>query len=147
MQSYINLLKSLLSSSFKIHFNAVPSTPRSSKWHLPLRFPHQHSLCISRLHQGDTCNLIQAVCFLQIMRFLQRHRKLSRCPFEGVMYSTAGKCPKPVTRTSPTLYAWHEMYKPRNKLLNCAVKISSDTPSGGQWETNSCLGVAHFLLF
>jgi len=36
---------------------------------------------ISRLHQGDTCNLTQAVSFLQIITFLQGHRKTSCCPF------------------------------------------------------------------
>jgi len=93
IQSYLNLHQSLAPYLFKIHFNTVPSTPRSSKWPLPLRFARQHSLYISGLHQGDTGNLTQAVSCLPIMTFLQRHRKASSCPFEGVTYSTTEKCP------------------------------------------------------
>ena len=39
------------------------------------------------------------------------------------------------------------VYKQRNKLLNCAVKIGSDAPSEGQWAIHSCLDVVLLALF
>jgi len=48
--SQINPLHTLQSNLFKIHFNIIlPSMPKSSKWYLSFRFPHQNPVCISLL--------------------------------------------------------------------------------------------------
>ena len=48
--SQINPLHTLQSNLFKIHFNIILlSMPKSSKWYLSFRFPHQNPVCISLL--------------------------------------------------------------------------------------------------
>jgi hypothetical protein len=48
IQSQVNLGHTLTSDVYKIHSNIIlPSTPRSSKRSLSLRFSHQISICIS----------------------------------------------------------------------------------------------------
>ena len=47
----------LTSYFFKIRATIIlPSTPRSSKWSLPFRFPHQNPVCTSPL--PDTCHML-----------------------------------------------------------------------------------------
>ena len=54
--SQINSLSAHTFYFFKIHFNIIfPSTPRSSKWSYPLRYPHQNPACTSPV--PHTCNI------------------------------------------------------------------------------------------
>ena len=57
--SHINPLHLLQSHTFKIIFL---STPGSSNWFLPLRFPHQNSLCFSLL--TSACHVLRLLIFL-----------------------------------------------------------------------------------
>jgi hypothetical protein len=49
--SYIDPVHAPISHFLKIHLNIIlPFTPRSSKWSLSLRFPHQNPAYTSALH-------------------------------------------------------------------------------------------------
>jgi hypothetical protein len=54
IRSHTNAIKTHPIS--KIHINVIlPSTPKSLKWPLSFRFPHQNSVGISLLPQHSTC--------------------------------------------------------------------------------------------
>jgi len=68
--SQINPLPTLQSNLFKIHFNIIlPSMPKSSKWYLSFRFPHQNPVCISLLPstQHMSCYFIHLYTITRIM--------------------------------------------------------------------------------
>jgi hypothetical protein len=68
----------------KVHFNIIfPSKPRSSKWFLSLRFPHQNPVCISSLPR---CYMPRQIVFLIVSpeQYLVRstfHQSSSLCSF------------------------------------------------------------------
>ena len=54
--SQLDLAHTPTSQFLNIHLNIIiPSTPGSPKWSLPLRFPHQNTVCASHLPIRATC--------------------------------------------------------------------------------------------
>ena len=70
--SQINSLHTLQPNLFKIHFNIIPqSMPKSSKWYLSFRFPHQNPVCISLLPctQHMPCYMITPKCLVASINY------------------------------------------------------------------------------